>query len=53
MSVRNVSIGIMSNQKGYMQLSLKIPNVESNVDVLIGENHTLKLKIRVVIIECK
>ena len=38
---------------GYRHLSLKIPNVEFDINALIGLNLTSKLKIEVLIIACK
>ena len=39
--------------RGFRHLSLKIPNVKFNINALIGQNLTSKLKIRVLIIACK
>ena len=45
--------GCVGYKFGYRHLSLKIINVEFDIFVLIGQNLTMKLKIRVLIIACK
>ena len=49
----NLQKNIFLFKNGYRHLSQKIPNVEFDINALIGQNLMSKLKIRVLIIACK